>query len=271
MKIIIWILGIFLLLNLTFAGITFFLPGQLEFVDSYSLCIEKAVINGVEKMGSIKVFRHNKPDPYTADAISLSELTPYLDEIKPGTLFFSIQGKAASKMFIEGPWKHCGVYIGTMDQIKNYWGEDHEAVKIFQEYFTTGDEYLIFDSSDEYGVAIHSIKDLADLSESSTLRTLLLLEFNMSKDDWSKVLLSSIEHSGKDYDYFYVLDDDNSLYCSEFLYNILPLEKGYFKPSQKILGRDFLVPSDLVHSILNKGLSSGEFTYIGEISGNFPS
>ena len=95
---------------------------------------------------------------------------------------------------------------------------------------------------------------------------MLLLEFNLSKDDWSKVLLSAMEHSGKEYDYCYVLDDDKSLYCAELLYNILPLEKDYFKPSQKILGRDFLLPSDLVHSILNKGLASGEFTYIGEIS-----
>ena len=75
MKLLKWILGIFLLLNIAFIGITYFLPGQLKFVDSYSIRIEKAVIDGVEIMGSIKPLPANKPDPYTASAISLSELT----------------------------------------------------------------------------------------------------------------------------------------------------------------------------------------------------
>lgn len=266
MKLLRWILGIFLLLNLVFIGISFFLPGQLAFVDSYSIRIEKSCIDGVERLGSIRPFRNNKPDPYTANAMSLSELTGYLDEIKPGTLFFTIHGKAAGAIFIKGNWKHCGIYIGSMEQLTNYWGEDHEAIRVFREYYTSGDEYLIFDSSYDHGVAIHNINEMADLSGSSTLRTLLLLEYNLNKDDWSEIILDAVGHSGKDYDYCYVLNEGSSFYCAELLYNILPLEKDYFKPSQKILGREFLLPSDLLQSIYAKGIPAGDFSVVDSIS-----
>ena len=260
------ILALVILVSLAFFATSFFIPGKVAFIDSYSIGLERAVIKGLEKISSISIFRPGRSKPYTANAISYAELTPYLDEIKPGTLFFSQHGTAVSSMFIEGPWKHCGIFIGNLEQLENYWSENQTLVDSLRNYFTADDEYLIFDSSYELGVAIHSIRDMADLSETSTLRTLLLIEYSKNKDHWNRAILSALEHTEKEYDYCYVLDDDRAIYCSEFLYKILPLKKGYFLPSQKILGREFLLPSDLVQPILDKGVASGDFTYLGSIS-----
>ena len=265
MKLFLRIIALLILLNISFIGISFFLPGRLGFVDSYSLFIEKGVIELMEKRDA-RADHGDQEDPFTTNAISFDELNPYLDELKPGTLFFSDHGRAVSARFIEGSWKHCGIYFGTMDQIQDYWGEDHDLVNSLRKYYTSEEDYLIFDSSYAYGVAIHSIKELANLGEISTLRSLLLFECSLGKEEWSQLLLSGKEHLGKDYDYFFVLENDDALYCSEFLYTMLPLDRSKVISSRKILGREFLLPSDLVHSIKAQGESKEEFILKGTIS-----
>lgn len=267
MRLFLRIILLLLFLHIFAVGIAFFIPGRLGFVDSYALGMEKAVIGLMEKMDTKSKYRRDHPDPFTVNSVSFSELTPYLDELKPGTLFFSDQGRTSSARFVEGRWKHCGIYLGTMDQIQRYWGEEHALVQGLKEYYTSEDEYLIFDSSYEYGVAIHSIIEMADLSDMSSLRTMLLFEYCLSKDVWSQQILSGVKHLGKDYDYFFVLDNDDALYCSEFLYCMLPLESSKFSPSKKILGRKFLLPSDLVQAISDSGVASGNFIHKGTISG----
>lgn len=266
MKIVARIIIILLALTVLSVAISFFIPGRLSFVDNYSISIEKAFISLLDKTASRSNLKAKQADPYTAQAVSYSELTPYLDEINPGTLFFSDHGRTVSGMFISGTWKHCGIFIGSLDQISRYWGEEHEVVRSLREYYTSEDEYLIFDSSYEKGVAIHGIHEIAELSESSTLRELLLVEYKLSKDEWSQLLLKGEEHLGKDYDYCFVLENDDALYCSEFLYKMLPGEQDKFVPSRKILGREFLLPSDLVQGIMEKGLEAGAFIHKGTIS-----
>lgn len=255
-----------LALTVLSVGISFFIPGRLSFVDSYSISIEKAFISLLDKTASRSNLKAKQADSYTARAVSYSELTPYLNEINPGTLFFSDHGRAVSGMFINGTWKHCGIFIGSLDQISRYWGEEHEVVQSLRKYYTFEDEFLIFDSSYEKGVAIHGIQEIAELSESSTLRELLFVEYKLSKDEWSQLLLKGEEHLGKDYDYCFVLNNDEALYCSEFLYEMLPGEQDKFVPSRKIMGREFLLPSDLVSGIMEKGLESGAFIPKGTIS-----
>ena len=257
MKTILRIIVLFICLNLILVLLSFAFPGQWAFADKYQVSVQKMVIHQMDK---------KNPDQYTAESIQLFELSPYLDEMKPGSLFFSDQGSFVSERFIKGPWKHCGIFIGSRRQIVDCWGEDHDFVQSLQAYYTTEDEYLIFDSSYEQGVAIHSLGEMADLANISTLRRFLVYEFALDKDTLGQVLQSALQHVGKDYDYCFVLDDDEALYCSEFLYKILPFEPGYFVPSAKIVGRESLLPSDLLQSIKNKGVPSGVFNYKACIS-----
>lgn len=257
MKTTLRIIVLFICLNLILVLLSFAFPGRLSFADKYQVAVQKMVIHLMDK---------RNPDHFTADAFQFSELTPYLLEIKPGSLFFSDQGSTVSNLFIKDTWKHCGIYIGSRRQIVDYWGEHHDFVKALQAYYSTGDEYLIFDSSYDQGVAIHSIGEMADLADISTLRRFLVYEFTLDNDDWSQALQSAIQHIGKDYDYCFVLDDDEALYCSEFLYKVLPFEKDYFIPSAKIVGRESLLPSDLLRSINDKGVAAGAFILKTSIS-----
>lgn len=266
MKLFLRIFVLLILLNISFIGISFFLPGRIAFVDSYSLFIEKGVIELVEKTGTGSHKGGGQEDPFTTDALSFDELCPYLDEINPGTLFFSDHGRAVSARFIEGGWKHCGIYLGTFKQIQQFWGKDHDLVLSLQKYYSSDEDYLIFDSSYDYGVTIHSIRELAELSENSTLRRLLLFECSLGKEEWSQLLLRGEEHVGKEYDYFFVLENENALYCSEFLYTVLPLDGNKVMVSRKIFGRTFLLPSDLVHYIQESEGAVGDFVNGGTIS-----
>ena len=120
-------------------------------------------------------------------------------------------------------------------------------------------------SSYENGVAIHAINDLADLSLNSTLRSMLLFECKLDKEQWSQVLLSSSCHLEKAYDYFFVLDNDNAFYCSELLYTLMQLDRSQVSPSRKILGREFLLPSDLVQYLMNSDESVKRYVCKGSI------
>jgi hypothetical protein len=246
----------FLLILLSFA-----FPGLLGFADKYQVTIQKMVVHQIDRSGAMNIFHQKHSDPFTANAIQYSELTDYLDDLQPGTLFFSVHGRNVSKFFIKGTWKHCGIYLGTRHQVEHYWGENHDLVKTLRSFYSTEDEYLIFDSSYDQGVSIHSIKEMAGLNDISTLRILLFFEFTLDKEEWSQVLQNNISHLGKEYDYCFLLDNEDLLYCSEFLYEILPLDKNYFHPSAKIVGRKLLLPSDLIDSILHKGVSAGDFIY----------
>lgn len=266
MKALRWIIILFIPVNLLLILISFAFPGTLRFIDNYQVSIQKMVIHQMDKSNSKNIFHRKQTDSYTANAIQYSELTSYLNDVQPGTLFFSIHGRNVSKLFIKSDWKHCGIYLGTLHQIEHYWGGNHDLVKSLSPFYTTGDEYLIFDSSYNQGVSIHGIKKMAGLNEISTLRRLLLFEFTLNKEEWSQVLQSNISQLGKEYDYCFVLDNDDALYCSEFLYEVLPLEKDYFNPSAKIIGRELLLPSDLINTIRHKGVSSGAFIYKACIS-----
>lgn len=241
--------------------LSFAFPGKLGFVDNYQVSFQKMIIHQMDKTHPMPVFQRKHADTLSDSAIQYAELTPYLDDVQPGTLFFSVQGRRVSKIFISSTWKHCGIFLGTLRQIEHYWGKEHALVTYLRAFYTSEDEYLIFDSSYDQGVAIHSIREMAGLNDIPTLRKLILFEFTLNKDTWSQTLQSNISHVGKEYDYCFVLDNDDALYCSEFLYEVLPLEKNYFTPSEKIAGRAILLPSDLVDAILQKGVSSGAFIY----------
>lgn len=266
MKALKWILILVIPVNLLVIAISFAFPGKLGCIDNYQVAVQKGVIHQLDKARPRHIFRRKHPDTFSANAIRYAELTPYLDELQPGTLFFSVHGRNVSKIFIRNEWKHGGIFLGTLRQIRQYWGENHSLVAFLRTFYTEGDEYLIFDSSYDQGVAIHSIRDMAGLNAIPTLRKLLFFEFTCNKDVWAQALQSNLSLLGKPYDYCFVLNNEDALYCSEFLREVLPLGEDYFQPSAKIVGRPLLLPSDLVDALLDKGVGSGLFRQKGCIS-----
>lgn len=261
MKALRWIIILFIPVNLLVIVTSFAFPGKLGFADNYQVSIQKMIIHQLDKTNPLPVFNRKHANTLSANAIQFADLTPYLDDVQPGTLFFSVQGRRVSKIFIRSTWKHCGIFLGTLRQIEQYWGKEHDLVTCLRTFYTAEDEYLIFDSSYDQGVSVHSISEMAGLNEVSTLRRLLLFEFTRSKEVWSQSIQNNLSHVGKEYDYCFVLDSDDALYCAELLHEILPLEKNYFTPSAKIASRPLLLPSDLVDAILDKGISSGAFNF----------
>lgn len=261
MKALRWIIILFIPVNLLVIVTSFAFPGKLGFADNYQVSIQKMIIHQLDKTNPLAAFHREQTDTLSASAIQYAELTPCLDDIQPGTLFFSVQGRRVSKIFIRSTWKHCGIFLGTLRQIEQYWGKEHDLVTCLRKFYTEEHEYLIFDSSYDQGVSVHSIREMAGLNDVSTLRELLLFEFTGNKEVWSHSIQNNLSHAGKEYDYCFVLDNDDALYCSEFLYKVLPLEKNYFTPSASIAGRPLLLPSDLVDAFVDKGISSGAFTF----------
>lgn len=259
LKVLKWILILFIPVNLLVIALSFAFPGKLSCIDNYQVAVQKLVIRQLDRGHSKNIFQWKQADTSSANFIQYAELIPYLEKLQSGTLFFSVHGRRVSKIFIRGEWKHCGIFLGTLQQVEQTWGKDHPLVTRLRPFYAKDDDVLIFDSSYDKGVTIHSVREMADLNHVSTLRKLMVVEPHFNKDTWSQALQSHLSHLEKTYDYCFVLDNDDALYCSEFLREVLPLQKNYFQPSAKIVGRPLLLPSDLVDSIIRKGFSSGTF------------
>jgi len=268
LKVLKWIVILFIPLNLMVLILSFAFPGKLGCIDAYQVAVQKQIVHQLDKVRPQKLLQQEHADLYTAAAIHYRELVPYLDSITPGTLFFSEHGRRVTNIFIKSDWKHCGIFLGTLQQVEHHWGEAHALVTFLRPFYTGKDEYLVFDSSYDLGVAIHSIREMAGLNTISTLRKLLLFEFTHDSAAWNQALLDNTAHLGKQYDYLFVSDNDEAFYCSEFLDEVLPLETTFFSPSATIAGRPLLLPSDLVNAILDKGIPSGMFICKGCITKN---
>jgi hypothetical protein len=268
LRVLKWIVILFIPLNFLILVLSFAFPGKLGCIDAYQVAVQKLIVHQLDKVRPQKLLQQEHADAYTAGAIHYRELIPYLDSITPGTLFFSEHGRRVSNIFIKTDWKHCGIFLGTLEHVEHHWGEAHALVTFLRPFYNRKDEYLVFDSSYDLGVAIHSIREMAGLNNITTLRKLLLFEFTGDTAAMNQALSDNLVHLGKQYDYTFVPDNDEAFYCSEFLDELLPLEETFFSPSATIAGRPLLLPSDLVNAILEKGIPSGMFICKGCISKN---
>ena len=261
-----WIILLVIPLNLLILLVSFAFPGRLGWIDRYQVSVQKMVVHQLDKRPKDRLILHEHSGNYRTGTIQYEELMPCLDSIRPGTLFFSVQGRKVSSMFIRSEWKHCGIFLGTLPGIEGYWGKNNPLVQFLRPLYGSENDFLIFDSSYDHGVSVHNITGMADLEGRSTLRKLLLIECKLRKEVWSQALLDNLVHLGKPYDYCFVLNNNDAFYCSEFLDALLPLEKEFFHPSSKIAGRPLLLPADLVAGILDMGLDSGTFSHTACIS-----
>lgn len=189
---------------------------------------------------------------YTTNAISFAELTPQLDELKPGTILITSHGKSVCAL-IPGMWKHTMIYLGNQQQTKAYFGANSEFYKYLETYYKTKKEYLMIDASFRQDVAIRCISKMANLQEQSTLRSLLCIEPKLNRNDNLGYINNAVKELGKKYDLTFDNSNTQELYCTEIIANALSPYGIHLQKQSKVFNRNIALPVDMVANILEYG------------------
>lgn len=242
--------GISSLLIVIIIYISFLVPGKFKVADWMRTGLLAYFIECIEKMESREHSVVALSDREN-NTLSYNDIKPYLNKIQPGTVFFVSHGDLV-QCFIPSDWTHTGFFLGTKKQMSEKFGFESSIYKRIQNYYRTGEEYLIIDSSYRKGCAVRDFMEMAKLQTQSTLRSLLCLEPKISTMELSLILQNSLAETGKKYDLSFSITDTSKVYCAELIYSTLKNGGIDFNKRTPILFRDILLPGDIVQEIIEK-------------------
>lgn len=223
---------------------SFFLPGKVPGIDYIRVTLQRKMLLAASNIyyGNVTLDETGRHIP-GGEILTYDMLLPRLSGLKPGDVFCTESTYFLAAAITPGKWKHVGVFLGTKQQVGELYGEDSPTYEYISRHYVTGEEILVLDSS-KTGVSIRDFKELSGLGSVSFLRS--FAAFNCLDSGLCKYLIDSgITHIGKSYDYDLRLDEQNSIYCAQLIYDGL---KGYnlqILPSGQYLARKVLTPQDI--------------------------
>ncbi|MCT4617174.1 MAG: YiiX/YebB-like N1pC/P60 family cysteine hydrolase [Candidatus Gracilibacteria bacterium] len=255
---------LFLLIIITGGLFAFSLynPGKLKFIDNIRIPLQAKVMATVGDYLVGDVWIDNGEIIEGPEIISLEEVREYADKLAPGSIFLTDSERYVSSEFIDGKWKHAGIYLGKKDQIKKLFGEESKTYKKILPYYKTGEEQLKIDAG-SHGVTIGDISKLSNLTKISYIKGFTAFKINIDNEKIKNFIKISLTHLGKNYDYDMITDDDKDLYCSELVYESLKnIGIKYTSFSEK-MGRKIVMPQDAFKDMI---ADTKIFTQVFELS-----
>lgn len=243
---------------LSVLSFSFFLPGNIKYLDKLRLKIQIPIINGLSNYQISNVHQSAGISAKESNSISYSELSVFFREFTPSCIIFTSSRGYLIDELIAGDWKHAAIYLGTKSQIEKYFSRDSTIMHFLSAYYQTGNEILIIDSSIK-GVAIREFNELSNLNTSSKLKSLICFSINNKKSDIRTFLINTFKQVGKSFDYDFI-SNNSSYYCSELVYKSLCSIGVNVSNKTKSFGRQYVSPTNIVEYITDKGISNNEFT-----------
>ena len=125
------------------------------------------------------------------------------------------------------------------------------------------DIYVLDSYSD--GVSVRPLKELSNLTNISYLTHFASFSFNDTKEQRALLIGKGPEYLGRDYDYDWITEDDETIFCSELLYHTLKAVGIDIKDRTTTVSRIIFTPDNLFQHLLNNSGSDGKFTYHGTV------
>lgn len=219
-------------------------PKRLFFVDNLRLNIQSKLL--------IFAWTYNSQ---WYNKILEKELVYISKKLKPWDLLFThSKWYNISNTLI--PWKrtHFLMYIWTRKEVLKFVWEENELFEIIDQYYENEDDILIIDS-DKHGVGIKNINTLEHLDAILGIRMNIP---SFTKKMFFEHILTQLD---KDYDFDFVLDHDDEIFCAELLYNWLN-SIGMNLPTKEIYIREIISPNGIVKYIINQWIPENKFSFI---------
>ena len=239
-----------LLLVVGLTSYSFLFPKNIGVVDQVRVPLQSSIMQTVSDY-IVGDMYYDEEDNLVAGPtdITLEDLDPYFLLLKPSDIVFTSSRGYFGGNFIDGKWKHSVIYIGPKHKVDESFGSQSELLDLLEEYYVTGEEHLIIDAS-LHGVHIREFKELSDLSKASFLQSLLSFNIERSLEEKEELIIDTIDHMGKSYDYDLLTFNDEEIYCSELIYNSLASTNIILTVNTPVINRRIITPTDMVEQIV---------------------
>ncbi len=176
-------------------------------------------------------------------------------ELQPGDILLKRNDWQATNLGIEGFWTHTGLYIGSIDEMDEYFnnvkslgGEkfSHKIREINEEIYKkllSNRELVVIEAIEE-GVSIKELDNIAKVDYFSALRP------RISKEKRMNAILKAITFVGSPYDYHFNIESDDAFICTEVI------KKSYDQsitfPMSQRLGKKIILPNSIARKYLQE-------------------
>jgi hypothetical protein len=246
------------------AGILFsyLFPGKVEIVDDMRLFMQRPVIIWFGKIKADDfpvVFYDQLPGEVDID---YAELQEYLEDLPVGSIYFTSTRSYAITEFIPGKWKHTGIFLGTKERIAGIFGDESDLYGRLDSLMDDNDFYVL-DSRAE-GVQVHPVRDLSNMREVSYLTDFAAFSPDMPVVELEEFIEEALSYLNREYDFDWLTDDDETIFCSELLYISLRRVGIDIARRTSTFSREVITPDDLFDALLrdSSGVNSFDF-YVG--------
>lgn len=266
-----WIIFLSILLVLiavvSLFGFSFVFPKSIRLLDLLRMPVQTRIMSAISHYRVDDLFPTEEIGLEGIEGLDMVELNAYLNMLQPGDIFFTDSDKYLSSNMIPGKWKHSGIFLGNRKQLEA-WPWMPAALKAAAEkMYITGEEWLILDST-EPGVTIREFEDLSNLRSGSLLIAFSAVRINKPPHIIGRFLSFATGQIGKPYDFDFITDDTEELYCSELLYEALKDIGIILEIRERMFGREVISPNATVDYILQYGIPRKEFLKIFSIEKN---
>ncbi len=236
-------------------------PGEIRVVDNMRMFVQKPLIKwaGQIKMSQL-TFSDSDEDDGNSD-ISLEELKTIVKDLPVGSIFFTQTRNYAISEFIPGEWKHTGIFLGTKDRVATQIDTSGTLFKALDSLMNQTAVYVL-DSYSE-GVRVHPVQELSNMKYKSYLTHFAAFSFNGETLQIEKFIENALIYTGRDYDYDWITEDPQTIYCSEFLYHTLKDIGIHISDRTKTVSRDIFTPDDLFRYLTLHSGKRKSFTFYG--------
>lgn len=237
-------------------------PGKVKIVDSIRMFAQKPVLKwaGKIKMEDIPII-DNQPKEEGVD-ITYDELLTHISSLSPGAIFFTRTRNYALSEFIPGMWMHTGIFLGTKKQIFNLLRG--EAFLNELDTLMNDSDIYILDSYAE-GVDVRPFSELSNMQEKSYLTHFASFSIKEDKKLQSQIISNGLNYLGREYDYDWITEDDETIFCSELLYHTLQAVGINIQDRTTTVSREIFTPDNLFQYLLNNSGKDEMFIYNGTV------
>ncbi|MHC1780228.1 MAG: YiiX/YebB-like N1pC/P60 family cysteine hydrolase [Bacteroidales bacterium] len=251
------ILGVITVFILSIAISSIF-PGKVRIVDQIRLFAQRPAIKWLGKLKVDELPTYDSQDSLHVNDISFDELKAYLHSIPSGSIFFTRTRNYAISEFIPGMWKHAGIFLGTKEQVADMFGRESKVYRALDSLMD-GSEIYVLDSEAE-GVRVHPFRDMSNMREESYLTNLAAFSMNVTLESKRLFLKEALKFLGREYDYDWLTEEDNTIYCSELIYHSLKVIGMEIEKRTETLSRIVITPDDLFEYVSGRGKTHGDFS-----------
>ncbi|MDA3799324.1 MAG: YiiX/YebB-like N1pC/P60 family cysteine hydrolase [Kiritimatiellae bacterium] len=186
------------------------------------------------------------------------QITPELIQqnksvLEPGDILFERRNWHMTNIGIPGFWPHTALYIGTTDELIDYFGPN-KLTALKTKYPEIYSKLSSKDPNNYPYAVIEAIRPgviLQSLEKSANCDYLAVVRPKITKEQKWNAIMNALSHYKKPYDMNFDFNTDTELVCSELIYkSYMPVKHDMFKTSI-INGRPLLPPNEMAKQVID--------------------